>query len=184
MKFRLQFKEAIQSLSAALSVGYSVENAMRETVKDLRTMYKKEDTILKEFGFMIRQVQMNVPVETTFNDFSNRTGDEDVQTFVTVFNMAKRSGGDTMEIIRNTVKQMSEKIDVERDIENILAAKKMEFKIMTLIPFGMILYLKFSFPEVVDVLYGNAIGVVVMSICLGIYFVSYKVGKKLVEIEV
>ena len=184
VKFRLQFKEAIQSLSAALSVGYSVENAMRETVKDLRTMYKKEDTILKEFGFMIRQVQMNVPVETTFNDFSNRTGDEDVQTFVTVFNMAKRSGGDTMEIIRNTVKQMSEKIDVERDIENILAAKKMEFKIMTLIPFGMILYLKFSFPEVVDVLYGNAIGVVVMSICLGIYFVSYKVGKKLVEIEV
>lgn len=182
--FRLQFKEAIQSLSAALNVGYSVENAMREVSKDLKTMYKKDDTILKEFALMIRQVQMNVPVETAFDDFATRTGDEDVQTFVTVFNMAKRSGGDTLEIIRNTVRQMGEKIDVERDIENILAAKKLEFRILTFIPFGMILCLKFSFAEFMDVLYGNAVGAFVMSVCLAIYFVAYEIGKKIVEIEV
>ena len=63
-KFRLQFKEAIQSLSAALNVGYSVENAMRETIKDLKGIYKKEDMILREFSYMIRQLQMNVSVET------------------------------------------------------------------------------------------------------------------------
>lgn len=182
--FRLQFKEAIQSLSAALNVGYSVENAMRETIKDLKTMYKNNDAILKEFAFMVRQVQMNVPVEVALCDFATRTGDEDVQTFVTVFNMAKRSGGDTLEIIRNTVRQMSEKIDVERDIESILVAKKLEFKILTMIPFGMILYLKLSFPEFMNVLYGNAVGVLVMSVCLGIYFVAYEIGRKIVEIEV
>ena len=38
-QFRLQFKEAIQSLSAALNVGYSVENALKEAVKDLKGMY-------------------------------------------------------------------------------------------------------------------------------------------------
>ena len=94
-KFRLQFKEAIQSLSAALNVGYSVENAMRETIKDLKGIYKKDDIILREFAYMIRQLQMNVSVETVLQDFAQRTADEDVQTFVTVFNMAKRSGGDT-----------------------------------------------------------------------------------------
>ena len=184
MSFRLQFKEAIQSLSAALNVGYSVENAMREVIKDLKTMYRKDDAILKEFAFMVRQVQMNVPVETTLDDFAIRTGDEDVQTFVTVFNIAKRSGGDTLEIIRNTVRQMSEKIDVERDIESILAAKKLEFRILTFIPFGMILYLKLSFPEFMNVLYGNVVGALVMSVCLVIYFVAYEIGKKIVEIEV
>lgn len=184
MSFRLQFKEAIQSLSAALNVGYSVENAMREVIKDLKTMYRKDDAILKEFAFMVRQVQMNVPVETTLDDFAIRTGDEDVQTFVTVFNIAKRSGGDTLEIIRNTVRQMSEKIDVERDIESILAAKKLEFRILTFIPFGMILYLKLSFSEFMNVLYGNVVGALVMSVCLVIYFVAYEIGKKIVEIEV
>ena len=182
--FRLQFKEAIQSLSAALNVGYSVENAMRETVKDLKGIYKQDDTILHEFSYMIRQLQMNVTVETVLQNFAKRTGDEDVQTFVTVFNMAKRSGGDTLEIIRSAVRQMGEKIDVEREIVTLMSAKKMEFRIMTVIPMAMILYLKLSFPEFLDVLYGNVIGAVIMSLCLLIYLGAYEVGKRIVEIEV
>ena len=75
-------------------MGYSVENALRETVKDLRTIYKKEVLLIKELTYVIRQIEMNLPVETALTELANRTEDEDVQTFVTVFNMAKRSGGD------------------------------------------------------------------------------------------
>ena len=183
-KFRLQFKEAIQSLSAALNVGYSVENAMRETIKDLKVIYKKDDIILREFAYMIRQLQMNVSVETVLQDFAQRTADEDVHTFVTVFNMAKRSGGDTLEIIRNAVRQMGEKIDVEREITTLVSGKKLELKIMTMIPIGMVLYMKLSFPEFLDVLYGNVAGVIIMTICLLVYLVAYEMGRRIVEIEV
>ena len=182
--FRFQFKEMIQSLESALSVGYSLENALKEADKDLHRIYKEEDMILRELSFMMRQVQMNIPVEQTFRELSERVQDEDVETFVTVFAMAKRSGGDAVEIIRNAVRQMGEKIDVEREIVTIMAAKKLEFRIMTLIPFGMILYLRMSFPEFFQVLYGNPVGVVVMSICLLIYLIAYLCGKKMVEIEV
>ena len=183
-KFRLQFKEAIQSLSAALNVGYSVENAMRETIKDLKGIYKKDDIILREFAYMIRQLQMNVSVETVLQDFAQRTADEDVHTFVTVFNMAKRSGGDTLEIIRNAVRRMGEKIDVEREITTLVSGKKLELKIMTMIPLGMVLYMKLSFPEFLDVLYGNVAGVIIMTICLLVYLVAYEMGRRIVEIEV
>ena len=183
-KFHLQFREAIQSISAALNVGYSAENAIREAVKDLRGIYKKDEIIVRELSYMIRQLQMNIPAEQVLREFAARVGDEDVQIFVTVFNMAKRSGGDSLEIIRNVVRQMSEKLDVEREIDTILSAKKMEFRIMTLIPLGMIGYLKISFPEFLDVLYGNAVGVIIMSVCLGIYLVAYQMGKRMVEIEV
>ena len=182
--FRLQFKDAIQSLSAALNVGYSVENAMHETVKELQGIYKKDDTVLREFSYMIRQLQMNMTAETVLNNFAHRTQDEDVQTFVTVFNMAKRSGGDTLEIIRNAVRQIGEKIDVEREITTLMSAKKKEFKIMTMIPMAMILYLKISFPQFLDVLYGNFAGIVIMSVCLFFYLVAYEMGKRIVEIEV
>ena len=184
LRFRLQFKDGIQSLSSALNVGYSLENAMQEAVKDLRGIYKKDDKIMREFLYMIRQMKMNIPVETTWNQFAERTKDEDVSTFVAVFNMAKRSGGDALGIIRNPVKQMGDKIDVEREIDTIMSAKRAEFKIMSVIPFAMIGYLKLSFPEFLDVLYGNAAGVLVMSICLLVYLVSYEWGKHMVEIEV
>lgn len=183
-RFRMQFKEAIQSLSTALNVGYSLENAMREVVRDLKGIYKREEVILKEFSLMIRQLQMNMPAEAALNAFAIRTEDEDVQTFVTVFAMAKRSGGDAMEIIRNVARQLSDKMDVEREIQTMIGAKKMELRVMTVIPLAMVAYLKISFPEFLHVLYGNAVGVMVMSICLGIYLVSYEVGRRMVEIEV
>ena len=183
-QFRLQFKEAIQSLSAALNVGYSVENAMREAIKDLKGLYKKEEIIMREFAYMVRQLQVNVTAERVLEEFAHRTGEEDVQTFVTVFNLAKRSGGDSLEIIRNAVRQMGEKIDVEREIVTLMSAKKMEFKIMTMIPIGMILYMRISFPHFFDVLYGNAVGIAIMTICLLVYFGAYEMGKRIVEIEV
>ena len=183
-RFRIQFKEAIQSISAALNVGYSVENSIREAVKDLKGIYKKEEIILRELAYIIRQLQMNITAEQALREFASRVEDEDVQIFVTVFNMAKRSGGDSLEIIRNVVRQMSEKLDVEREINTILSAKKMEFRIMTIIPLGMIAYLKISFPEFLDVLYGNTVGVIIMSVCLCIYVIAYEIGKRMVEIEV
>ncbi len=183
-QFRLQFKETMQSISAALNVGYSVENALREAEKDLRGIYKGEELLLRELAFMIRQLQMNMTAENVLQEFAARTKDEDVQTFVTVFSMAKRSGGDTMQIIRDAVRQIGEKIDVEREIETLTAAKKLEFRIMTLIPFGMIIYLRMSFPEFFEVLYGGILGVGIMSICLLIYGAAYYWGKRMVEIEV
>ncbi len=182
--FQMQFREAVQSLAAALNVGYSVENSMREVLKDLQVIYKKDDLMVKEFRYMVRQLDMNFTMEKVLQEFSERTKEEDVQTFVTVFAMAKRSGGDMIAIIRNTVQQMSEKADIRREIGTIIASKKLEFKVMSAIPFGMICYMKFSFPEFMGILYGNLAGVVIMTICFLGYAFAYETGKRIVEIEV
>ena len=180
----LQFKEAIQALSTALNVGYSLENAMKETMKDLQLIYKKDELILREFGYMLHQLEMNLPVERVLNEFALRTEVEDIQTFVTVFGMAKRSGGDMIGIIGNAVRQISEKIEVKLEIETILSAKRLEFKVMSVVPLAMIAYMKISFPDFMNVLYGNATGYVIMTVCLGIYVISYVAGKRMIEIEV
>ena len=183
-EFQLQFKEAIQSMATALNVGYSVENAMRETWKDLQLLYQKDEVILQEFRHMIRQLEMNLSVEAILKEFAARTEDEEVRMFVTVFSMAKRSGGDMIGIIRNAIYQISEKIDVKREIDTMMAAKKLEFRIMSAVPFAMICYMKISFPNFMDILYGNVLGVIIMTICLGIYVAAYESGRRMVEIEV
>ncbi len=42
----------------------------------------------------------------------------------------------------------------------------------------MILYMKITFREFLDVLYGNMAGVVIMTVCLGIYVAAYSLGRK------
>ena len=52
--------------------------------------------------------------------------------------------------------------------------KKLEFEIMSMIPFGMIGYMKLTFGDFLKVLYGNPAGIIVMSICLALYFIRCK----------
>lgn len=79
---------------------------------------------------------------------------------------------------------LGDKIEVKKEIEATLAAKKSEQMIMSLMPAGIILYLQLTSPGFLQVLYGNAFGVCAMTACLGIYILSYWLGKKIVDIEV
>ena len=85
---------------------------------------------------------------------------------------------------RDAVKVISEKMETEKEIQTMIASKKLEFEIMSMIPFGMIGYMKLTFGDFLKVLYGNPAGIIVMSICLALYFTAYIWGRKMIKIEV
>lgn len=183
-EFQGQFKEAIQAVSAALNAGYSVENSFREAQKELQRLYLGDARISKELQMIVRQLRIQVPIEQILEEFSLRVQAEDARNFVTVFASAKKSGGNMIAIIQDTVRQIGDKIDVKREIDTILAAKRYEFRVMSMIPYGIIGYMSLSFPEFMDSLYGNILGMGVMTVCLGIYLGAYYLGVRLIKIEV
>lgn len=183
-EFLLQFKEMIQSLASALSTGYSVENALREAQKELKLLYPEDAMISRELSVMARQMRIQLPMEQIFEEFSGRVRVEDVKSFSAVFSAAKRSGGDMIAIIQNTVDQMSGKIEVKREIDTILAAKRYEFRVMSAVPYGIITYMSLSFPEFMSCLYGNMIGIGVMTVCLAVYTAACVIGARIADIEV
>ena len=182
--FQVQFCDAMQALTSALSVGYSMENAMKEAKKDLALMYTKRDLIMKEFSYMEHQIRMSVSTTQAWQEFAERIRQEDVENFATVFTIAKKSGGNALAIMRNTMQQIQDKIEVKREIETVMTEKKLEFRVMALIPMGMLGYMYICFPDFMSALYSNLLGRIIMTICLGIYIVAYRMGKKIAEIEV
>lgn len=183
-EFRIQFCEALRVFVTALSVGYSVENAIREVPKEMRLLFGERAVIIREFSYMIRQLEMNVTAEQTLRELACRVKIEEVSNFVTVFTVLKRGGGDMIQVLKNTIEKICMRMDVKQEIETMIAAKKMEFRIMTMIPIGIIVYMKLSFPEFMEVLYDNAGGMSIMSLCLGIYTAAWYMGKRMLEIEV
>ena len=153
--FERQFQDALQSLEAQLNVGYSMENAIKEVQRDLQIMYDRHTLIVREFTYMVRQLNLNVTAEAAWKDFAARVALPEVDTFVTVFSLAKRSGGDSILIIKNAVRQLGDKAEVKREIDTVIAAKKMEFQIMSVIPLGIIGYMRLSFPEFMAGVYGK-----------------------------
>ena len=183
-EFREQFRESIQTLSAILKAGYSWENQIRETWKEICPIYKKKTRIIKEYETMVHQLDLNMTAEEVMKQFADRVKEEDVENFVTVFGAAKRLGGDSIAIIRHAADAIGEKMEVEREIQVMLTSKKLEFKIMCVIPFVIILYMRSAFPEFMAVLYGNLAGTLFMTICLMVYLTAYQLGKKMTQIEV
>lgn len=168
----------------ALSVGYSFENALGEVEKELNVLYGNDTRIVQEFQYMQRQLTFNFTAEKVLQEFARRVPLEDVKSFVTVFSILKRSGGDSIFVLKSTADKIGTKIEVEKEIYSIIASKKLEFKIMSVIPFGIIFYIGISFPQFLSVMYGNITGNIFMTICLLLYVAAYKAGEKIMRIEV
>lgn len=182
-EFNQQFKQGILALSAALNAGYSVENAFGEATKDLALMYAEDADIIKEFSGITRQLAMNQTVEECLVDLGERTGIEDVENFAEIFQTAKRTGGDIMDIIQKTGSNIEERLEIQREMNTLIAQKKLEGKIMSVVPLGMILYMWITSPGFLDVLYHNLYGCCFMSVALVLYLVSYGWMQKIVDIR-
>ena len=180
----LQFRDALNSLNVAVQAGYSIENALIASARDLEQLYPSGADILSEFRDMEHQLYLSVPIEDLFLDLGARTGVEDIENFAAVFSTAKRTGGDMGEIIQKTAHMLSDKIDVAREIEASLTAKKHEQTLMSLMPAAIILYLRLTSPGLLDVMYGNLFGASAMTACLAVYAFSFWLGRRIIDIEV
>lgn len=180
--FREKFQESMKLMASSLKTGYSVENAIRETEKDLRKLYPQDSRICREYSRMRHELDMNRTVEQVLTAFAQRVQQEDAQDFVIVFSAAKRAGGDSISILKNAVRMIGDKMEVEREIQVMLAAKKLEFRVMCIVPLGLVLYMRFTFTEFFDVLYGNLLGIVLMTGCLAMYVFAWRLGKKMTDI--
>lgn len=183
-QLRCQFKDGIQALLAALDSGYSVENAFVEANKDLAMIYPEGSYITEEFRRIVHGITMNKTVEEMLEDFAVRSGLDEIQSFVEVFNIARRSGGDLLMIIRSSAGTIREEIEVKQEIDTLMAGKRLEQKVMNMVPFGILAYVRMTSGGFLDILYGNVLGVAIMSGCLAVYIVAWKLADRIVDVEV
>lgn len=183
-ELRIEFCEMIGSLSASLSSGMSVENAVITSCTDMERLYSENAVIVKELRKIIEKIRMNVSVNTAIMEFADRTKVDDIVNFSTVFNEAVFTGGNLSEIINDTVIVMQDKRRTEDEIEALLKGKMLEQKVICLIPFLIILFLRFTSNEFINVLYHNVAGILVMTICLVLYILSILMSERIIKIDV
>ncbi len=183
-QLNLEFKDGMQSVSAALQAGYAIENSFREAVNDMKMLYGEESLIVREFTYIIAQLQMNRTVEEVLAEFGERSGVEDISQFAGDVLVAKRTGGNLVEVIRSTVHNISDKVEVKREIQTMVAAKQLESRVMNIIPIGMIVYMWIGSPGFLEPMYTTAMGRIVMSAGLAIYGLAFYIGERILNIPV
>lgn len=180
----LQFKDGMQSVSVALLSGYSIENAWQEAEKELRELHGADAYMTEEMRQMNSGIKMNQSVEQLLYLFAMRTGCEDIVGFAEVFRFAKRAGGNFGRVIQNTVHRIAERQEVEQEIETVLSGKKMEQRIMNVVPVLLLAYLNLTSEEFLSPLYGNLFGACIMTLAFAAYVGAFMLAQKMVAIKI
>lgn len=178
-----QFKECILCAAANLRAGYSAENAFCQSYGDMIMLFGDNCLIGKELMWIKQGLQNNMNLEDLLEDFGERSGLEEIREFAGVFAIAKRGGGNLPAVISDTAVILSDKLEMQKEIRVLISGRQLEQKIMSVIPFGIVLYVEITTPGYFDILYGNLSGITVMSICLGIYVIAYVLAHQMIQIK-
>ena len=181
---KLQFKETILCISAGMRAGYSAENAFRESYKDMVRMFGAGSLICKELQYIIGGMQNNIPIEELLYDFGNRSSVDEIKEFGDIFAISKKNGGNIGQVITQTVEMISRKLEVDREIETLVSAKKLEQNIMNLVPFFILVYVNMTSKGFFQVLYHNLVGNMIMTIGVVVYIGAIFLEDKIMDIQV
>lgn len=183
-QLKLQFKEALFSLTSSLAAGRSIENAFRSSLEDLHMLYGDSSSdIIAEFTVICRRLDNGEPLEAALRHFAERAHSEEITQFADVIGACKRSGGDLVEVMRRTATVIGEKLTVESDIMVLIAQKRLESRIMMAVPFVFMGFLSFAAPDYMTPLY-SGIGYVLLTVSLGLLLCCYWAMGKLMSFEI
>lgn len=101
-------------MAALLSAGYSLENALKESVEEIRLIYGENSMILQEFEYMAHLVYVNVPIEKKHLRILGREVELMIfEILPRLFALPKRSGGELIGIINHTAGVIHDKTRIK-----------------------------------------------------------------------
>lgn len=74
----MEFKDAMDALSAALAAGYSMDHAMSEARKDLLLLYGGETLMTQELKDICTKLTLSRPLDELLKELGQRSGVEDI----------------------------------------------------------------------------------------------------------
>lgn len=182
-KLKLQFRELMDSLVTSINSGKTVVDAFRNAYEDLQIIFTAESYIVKELEIINAGMQNNINIELLLLDFGKRSGDNDILSFANVFDTCYRKGGNIKDVIKNTQQIITEKMEIELKIDTIVSGNKIEQNIMMVMPIALIGIIKGMSPEFAQN-FLTPTGLFSTTFAIGLFIISYFVGKEILDIKI
>jgi tight adherence protein B len=184
-ELNLQFKDLLYSVSSSLSTGKSLESSFRDAARDLSIIYPDPETsIIVEIGCINRRLEMNGTVEAALVDFAARSRIDDIVNFADVICTCRRTGGNMAEVARNASNIINDKIEIRQEIEVLLAERKLEQKLLNVLPLGMVILLSWCAGDYIAPVYTTIAGRLAMTAAILLLGAAWFISKKISDIKI
>ena len=170
------FKELLELLSGFLQAGMSLENSFLQAEGQLAMLGEDGKDMIYALHQMNQKVKVNIAAE--------QMDLEEACAFGEILLFAKRLGGNYGKNIQRTATKLGEKMSLQEEITTMMAQKKLEMKVMLVIPLAIIAYVRLTSADLLAVLYGNLAGGLIMSVCLVVYVLMALWSRRIMDIVI
>ena len=177
-----QFRDFLEAFNTSIGAGKNVVDSFHAVYDDMRIQYEEDAFIVKELEVILSGMANNFDVEDLMEDLGNRSGNDDIVSFANVFRISYRKGGNLKDTINTTHSILSDKMEIKEEIETMVSASKMEQTVMIFMPVGLIGIMKSMSPDFAAN-FATPAGIASTTIAIGLFIVSYFVGRKILNIK-
>ena len=178
----IQFRDMLESITASLAAGDTVHQAFEGAYRDTCLQYGAESDLALELEQLLLAPQSGLRLEEMLQDFAQRSGLEDIESFSNVFSVCYATGGNMRDVMRRTHDIITDKMAISAEIETKLTSNRLELNVITVAPIFLMLMLRFTNQSFAEK-FATFGGVVCITIAIAIFAAAFRMGQKIIDIK-
>jgi len=183
LKLRVQFFDLLEAMSVAMRAGNPMLKSLQNAREDLILIYPENSDIITELDIIVGKFNNAVPLSVAFSDLAERCGLEDIESFASIYATIEGKSGRADEIIRETQQIISDKMEIEMEIDTLMTAAKSEVNIMLLLPLVILGVIGYAGAGFMDAIYTTGAGRIVSTGGLIVFIISFIMARKFSSIK-
>ena len=177
-----QFRDLLDSLTGSYSAGENTMGAFEAALKDIGSAHGENAPIFQELKILLKGLHNNFVIEDLLRDMGKRCGAEDIISFAETFAVCNRLGGNLKKVVSESRNIISDKIEIEMEIQTSLTSGKNEINILMVMPFVIIAAMGTMGEKALTD--NTPINVAVKIVAMIMFAVAYYIGRKITDIKV
>jgi len=173
----------LEAMSVSMRAGNPPLKALESARTDLTLVYSESSDIIVELDIIIRKFYNAVPLSEVFADFAARSGLEDIASFASIYATIEGKSSRADEIVNQSQQIIADKMEIEMEIETLMAAAKSEVNIMLFMPLVILGIIGYAGAGFMDAIYTTDMGRLVATGGLLVFIVSFIMARKFSNIK-
>jgi tight adherence protein B len=170
-KFEAQLGDTLQMLSGGLRAGHSLLRAVDAVAQE------SDSPTSEEFARLVNETRLGRDLKDSMADSARRMRSEDFFWMAQAIEIHREVGGDLAEVLDHVGETIRERMQIKGQVQSLSAEGKLSAYILIALPVGIFLFLSFSNPGYLGVMYINVLGWVMLGfgvvlLALGSFWLS------------
>ena len=175
--FEKQLPDAIASVSNCLKSGLTFQQGMQAVAEQM------PEPISKDFGRVMRELQLGSTTERALNNLARRVPSPDVKLLVTAILISQQVGGNLSAVLDNIAQTVTDRIRIKQEVHTITSTGRISGMVIGLLPLILAVILVMMNPKYMQLLFERQEGHIMLIIAAVMEAIGYMLIRKIVSVE-